>query len=402
MAETSENKEREQEQVSSAETGIPEKDLTRPGEMPFLYLKGFVMGSADVVPGVSGGTMALILGIYSRLIFGIRSVDLPAIRRLITFQWGEFFEGVHWKFLISVFLGGVSAVYFFTSIVPLPVLMHTHPEIVYGLFFGLISGSIMLLLKAIGDIRWREALIVFIGFLIGLRIVTLVPTSTPETSLFAFLSGSLAITAMVLPGISGSFILLILRQYDHILGNIALLGTDRTIEAFMILVPFGLGMIVGLVLFVRLLSWLLKRFHIMTLCLLVGFMAGSLYVVWPYQEREYTEIVLSRTAPLDDPEVQALRVDEPDRSRPSYTELGDIINPDDPPGRQEVEIREVSRHLVSSRPYWPQWRSPEHDQRLKDGRRSMYGGVATMLSGFLLVGYLGRVLNRKSGLVSHF
>ncbi len=378
-----------------------EKDLTRPQEMPFLYLKGFVMGSADVVPGVSGGTMALILGIYSRLIFAIKSVDMQSIRQLLTLQWNDLFTNVHWKFLIAVFLGGVSAVYFFTSIVALPVLMHTNPETIYGLFFGLISGSILLLLKAIGDIGWREGFIVFVGLLVGFRIVTLVPTDTPETAAFAFLSGSLAITAMVLPGISGSFILLILRQYDHILGNIALLGTDRTIEAFMILVPFGLGMITGLVIFVRLISWLLKRYNIMTLCLLVGFMAGSLYVVWPYQEREYTEIVHSRTAPVSDSEVQSLMVEEPDRRRPEYTELGEIINPDDPVDEQEMEIRDVRRKLISSKPFWPDWRAPDHDDRLLAGRFSMYGGVGTMVIGFLLVGYLSRLMNRKPDSESH-
>ncbi len=386
---------RKPEHKPDAGPAIPEKDLTRPREMPFLFLKGFVMGSADVVPGVSGGTMALILGIYTRLVFAIKSVNARSIHQLFTFQWRGLFDEVHWKFLFSVFLGGVSAVFFFTTVIMLPVLMHTHPEMIYGLFFGLIAGSILLLLKAIGDVGWREFAVVVVGFLIGLRIVTLVPSSTPETAFFAFLSGSLSITAMVLPGISGSFILLILRQYDHILGNIALLGTDRTLEAFMILVPFGLGMIVGLVLFVRLLSWLLKRFHIMTLCLLVGFMAGSLYVVWPFQEREYTEITQSRAVPADDPEVQSLMEEEPDRRRPEYTELGDIINPEAPSHEQEYEVLEVSRHMIRSQPYWPQWRNPGEDDRLRRGGLSLYGGVGIMLFGFFIVGFLSRMMNRK-------
>ncbi|WP_246481781.1 DUF368 domain-containing protein [Natronogracilivirga saccharolytica] len=377
---------------------IPENDLTQPREMPFLYLKGFAMGSADVVPGVSGGTMSLILGIYTRLIFAIKSVDLKAVGQLFTLQWAELFERVHWKFLISVFLGGVSAVFFFTTIVALPVLMHTRPEVIYGLFFGLISGSILLLLKAIGDVGWKELLIVFAGVGIGFRIVTLVPTDTPETSLFVFLSGSLSITAMVLPGISGSFILLILRKYEYILSHIALLPTDRFLEALSVLFPFGLGMVVGLVLFVRLLSWLLKRFHILTLCLLVGFMAGSLYVIWPFQERDYREIVESRVLPADDPLVQELKEDEPSRRRPEYSELGHVINPDAPDDEQKIEVRNVRRVLVSSSPYWPDWLDPGEDPRLSVGGWSLYGSVGTMLVGFLLVGYLGRVMNKK-GLV---
>ena len=374
---------------------IPENDLTRPREMPFLYLKGFAMGSADVVPGVSGGTMSLILGIYTRLIFAIKSVDLKSIGQFFTLQWSDFFERVHWRFLISVFLGGISAVYFFTSVVVLPVLMHTRPEIIYGLFFGLISGSILLLLKAIGDVGWKELLIVLTGVGIGFRIVTLVPTDTPETTFFVFLSGSLSITAMVLPGISGSFILLILRKYEYILSHIALLSTDRFTEALAVLFPFGVGMVVGLVLFVRLLSWLLKRYHILTLCLLVGFMAGSLYVIWPYQERDYREIVESRVLPVDDPMVRELMEDEPDRLRPEYSELGSLVNPDAPVEEQKIEVRDVRRVLASSTPYWPKWHSPENDNRLSEGGLSLYGGVGTIIFGFLLVGYLGRVMNRK-------
>ena len=377
-----------------------DKDLTRPREMPFLYLKGFAMGSADVVPGVSGGTMALILGIYSRLVFGIKSVDVQAIRQLVTLDWAAMFDRIHWKFLISVFLGGVSAVFFFTRVVSLPVLMHTHPEGIYGLFFGLITGSILLLLKAIGDVGWREVLTVIVGAAIGFRIVTLVPTDTPETTLFVFLSGSLSITAMVLPGISGSFILLILRKYEYILGNIALLGTDRTMEAMSVLVPFGFGMVVGLVLFVRLLSWLIKRYHIFTLCLLVGFMAGSLYVIWPYQEREYVEIADAQVLPLDHPRVQELleqREDgrERERRRPEYWVLGSVVNPGAPAADQKMEVIHVRRRMISSSPYWPDWTSPSGDNRLRRGAQSLYGGLGTMLTGFLLVGFLGWLSHNK-------
>ena len=377
-----------------------EKDLTRPREVPFLYLKGFAMGSADVVPGVSGGTMALILGIYSRLIFAIKSVDLETIKKVFTLKWDAVFTRVHWMFLISVFLGGISAIFFFTRVIPLPVLMHTHPEIIYGLFFGLITGSILLLLRAIGDVGWREAVTVIAGAGIGFRIVTLVPTDTPETSLFVFLSGSLAITAMVLPGISGSFILLILRKYEYILGNIALLGTDRTMEAIAVLIPFGLGMVAGIVLFVRLLSWLLKRYHILTLCLLVGFMAGSLYVIWPFQEREYTEIVDTQVMPLQDPLVQELlerrqNGRDSDLRRPEYWKAGPIINPEAPEAEQEMEVVHVRRRMISNSPYWPHWTSPSTDQRLEKGGLSLYGGVGTMILGFLLVGFLGRMANHR-------
>lgn len=424
--------------------GLPESDQTRWTEMPFIAAKGFVMGSADVVPGVSGGTMALILGIYSRLIFAVRSIDLPTVRAAVTFRWGVLFERLHWKFLLSLLVGGVAAVLFFTKVVALPVLMHTHPEIIYGLFFGLIAGSIWLLLRKIGRLGHFQGLVVAIGILVGLRIVTLVPTETPETSLFVFLSGSLAVTAMVLPGISGSFILLILRKYDYILSHIALLGTDRTLEAVLVLVPFGLGMITGLLLFIRVLSWLLKRFRILTLCLLVGFMAGSLYVIWPYQDRTYTEVVQVRELPADDEQVLRLQAEPQDRLRPEYSEVVGVVNPQAPRDEQLVEVREVRRRLVSSRPFWPfsgagiagdssgegeqaddatGWTGPERgldggdrdglvpgvdgrervdgrgasDPRLVQGRLSLYGGMASMIAGFLFVGLMGRFVKDSAG-----
>ena len=380
---------------SNSQVPIPEKDLTRLREMPWLYLKGFAMGSADVVPGVSGGTLSLILGIYSRLIFAIKSVDLKAIGQILTLHWADAFLRIHWMFLISVFLGGVSAVYFFTTVVPLPVLIHSHPEFIYGLFFGLIAGSILILLWAIGNVGWREAIIVLLGFAAGLRVVTMVPTETPETAFFVFVSGSLSITAMVLPGISGSFILLILRKYEYILGNIALLGTDRFMEAFVVLIPFGLGMITGLVLFVRLLSWLLKRFHILTLCLLVGFMAGSLYVVWPFQDREYREIIESRTLPLHDPEVLEIKAEPLDKNQPEYSVAGSIINPEAPKAEQKIEIKDVRRRLSRSRPFWPDWIAPEEDERLDRGRWSVMGGFGLMIAAFILVAILGRIAHRK-------
>lgn len=360
-----------------------ENDLTRHREIPFLFLKGFAMGSADVVPGVSGGTMALITGIYSRLIFAIKSVDIKAMRLVFAFNWRELFGHVHWKFLISVLAGAASAVLFFTKVIKLPVLMHTHPEAVYGLFFGLISGSILLLLRAMGPVGWREALTVTAGVAIGWRIVTLVPADTPETALFVFLSGSLAITAMVLPGISGSFILLILQKYDYILGNIALLGTDRTGDAIMVLLPFGFGLVAGLLLFVRILSWLIRRYKVFTLCLLVGFMAGSLYVIWPYQEREYVEIVDVQVVPWQDIQDQ------------EWQDGVRVINPEAPASERLAEVKHVRQKLVSSSPYWPDWPDPESDHRLSNGTVSLYSGMGTMFLGLLLVIYLGWLMNKR-------
>lgn len=387
--ESVENESPEQELISD------EIDQTRISEMPFLYAKGFAMGSADVVPGVSGGTMALILGIYTRLIFAVKSVDIQSLKALFTLRWSVFFDRVHLLFLISVFFGGVSAVLFFTKVIKLPVLMHSHPEIIYGLFFGLISGSILLLLQTIGKAGWRKALAVLAGTLIGFRVVTLVPAETPETHLFVFFSGALSITAMVLPGISGSFILLILQKYDYILGHIGLLGTDRTLEAIWVLTPFGLGMVFGLVLFVRILSWLLKRFHILTVCLLMGFMAGSLYVIWPYQEREFIEHETIYTEYLSSVELQELKREEQEKSDLYLLEIQEIIPVEESDDKKKVQIREVRRRLVNAGPYWPKWFDPGSDHRLKQGAYSLYGGLGTMLTAFFLVAWLGKISRMK-------
>ena len=144
------------------------KDKTTFKEAPFLVIKGFLMGSADIVPGVSGGTMALILGIYERLLNAIKSVNGPFLKSFFTFKWKTAFKELHIKFLIFLFGGIFAALAFFTKVVPLQVYMFTHPEIVYGLFFGLILGSIYILYKTLNEISWQEILMSIVGVGIGL------------------------------------------------------------------------------------------------------------------------------------------------------------------------------------------------------------------------------------------
>lgn len=203
---------------------IEQNDQTTPSEIPSLFAKGFLMGSADVVPGVSGGTMALITGIYERLINAIKSADLKVIGALLRLRFKEVFSRVHWFFLLVLLSGVFSAILFVTRVIKLPELMFTHPEPVYGLFFGLIVGSVWYVLRGIDSHNWTSILWVALGTAIGFWVVTLVPTDTPESTWFIFFSGAIAITAMILPGISGSFILLILRKYDFILGQFGKLG----------------------------------------------------------------------------------------------------------------------------------------------------------------------------------
>jgi len=238
------------------------------------------MGAADVVPGVSGGTMALIFGIYPRLINAIKSFDTDWIKGIVKFDLNIILHRPHFAFLIPLIIGILAAILFFTRVVPLPILIRTHPEIIYGLFFGLILGSVLVLMKVTKSWSFKEIRFVIAGIAIGHLIFNMVPVETPDASWFIFLSGAVAISAMILPGISGSFILLMLKKYAYIFNAIGYFN-------FSVIIPFTLGMIMGLVLFSRVLSWLLKKWYQETLSAIIGLLVASLWVIWPFQERIY-------------------------------------------------------------------------------------------------------------------
>lgn len=369
-----------------------QQDVTSWKESPLLIIKGFLMGSADIVPGVSGGTMALITGIYDRLIFAIKSADWTSLKHALTFRFRTFLEHFHWKFFLLLFSGIVLAVIFFTRIVPLQVYMFTHPEIVYGLFFGLIVGSVALLMSEV-DKRERTPvnfLYLVAGALIGYWVVTLVPADTPESFWFVFLSGSVAICAMILPGISGSYLLLIFRKYDYILSQLGMLGTVDTLQAIIHLIPFFLGAFFGIILFSRILSWLLKNFHTATLMVLIGFLVGSLYVIWPYQERTFEDHVReTEIVSMTDPVVREILQRDDIPPGPQYKRIGEILNPDATFDElKRVKIETVSRKLISSQPYFPGYNWPESDEQI-----DIAGGIVGMAIGlFLIIGiaYLRR------------
>ncbi len=367
-------------------------DVTSWGESPWLIMKGFLMGSADIVPGVSGGTMALITGVYNRLIFAIKSVDSTTIRNTLTLRFKKVFEHFHWKFLLLLFTGMILAVIFFTRIVPLQVYMFTHPEIVYGLFFGLILGSIFLLLGEVKKINrnWKGLLSLSAGALFGFWIVTLVPADTPETFWFVFLSGAVSICAMILPGVSGSYILLILRKYDYILSQLGQIGSVDTVGALINLLPFVLGALVGLASFARLLSWLLRNYYAVTILILIGFLVGSLYVIWPWQDRVFDESVRNvEVLPMSNPLVQELMNQEHEQEGPRFKRIGRVINADAAFEQfRRVEVETVSRRMVSSKPYFPAGDSAAE----KEADR--LSGAAGITAGLLLIGAIS-FLRRK-------
>lgn len=356
-------------------------DYTRWSESPYLIVKGFLMGSADIVPGVSGGTMALITGIYHRLIDAIKSVNGRLISRLLKFRFKEVFSILHWKFLILLVSGMVLAVAFFTHVVPLQIYMFTHSEIVYGLFFGLILGSIFLLVAevALKNWKWKYWLPLAAGAFFGFWIVTLVPADTPETFLFVMLSGAISICAMILPGISGSYILLILRKYEYILTQVGNIGGSETLDAMINLIPFFIGAVIGLALFARLLSWFLKRNYTVTILVLVGFLVGSLYVIWPFQEREYYESVRAEVVlPVSDSLVQVLLDRQEDPVLPQYQRIAEV-NADAETGEIEsVKVETISVQLLSANPVLPE----------KDSDMNIIGGFIGIVIGFLLIWFI--------------
>lgn len=248
-----------------------------------LIGKGFCMGAADVVPGVSGGTMAFILGIYARLINAIKSFDLIWLKGLFRFDTKIITGHPDFGFIIPLCIGIFLALLFFTRVIQLPELIQTYPELVYAFFFGLIGGSIYVLFRHSKQIYPLDYLSLLAGIIFGGIVFNLVPHETPDDAWFIFLSGAIAICAMILPGISGSFILLILKKYTYIFNAIGYFQ-------FSVIIPFVLGVITGLLLFSRVLSMLLKMFYQQTIMLIGGMLVASLWVIWPYQHREYETI----------------------------------------------------------------------------------------------------------------
>jgi putative membrane protein len=240
---------------------------------PYLLGCGLAMGSADVVPGVSGGSMAFILGIYGQLLEAIAGFDLTLLTLLRGGRWAEAAARVHLGFLVPLLVGLASSILLLVR--PITWLYEAHPVFLFAFFFGLIVGSIVLIAR---HAHWGASGLVAmaVGAAGALVFVTRVPVTMPHDPFTLFWSGAVAIMAMILPGISGSFLLLVLGQYQHVME--AVKGLDLAT-----LVPFALGCATGLIAFVRVLRWLLERWHGQTVALLVGVMAGSLWKIWPFR-----------------------------------------------------------------------------------------------------------------------
>lgn len=248
-----------------------------------LVLKGMAMGAADVVPGVSGGTIAFITGIYEELLNSIKSVNLQTLKLLFTGKFASFWKAVNGNFLAALFLG--IAISVFSLAKGLGYLLHHYPILIWSFFFGLVVASTIYVARAIKKWRAMDVAAFFAGIAIAYFITIISPAEANTTWWFIFLSGSIAICAMILPGISGSFILVLLGMYRFILDAVGQLDIA-------VLLTFLVGAAIGIIAFSNLLSWLLKNFHNLTVALLTGFMVGSLNKVWPW--KKVTETFIDR------------------------------------------------------------------------------------------------------------
>ena len=242
----------------------------------FIHIiKGAIMGAANVIPGVSGGTMALVMGIYERLINSINHLNFNTLKKIfITRDFKSFAKNTDLFFLISITVG------IFVSIFSLSILLEflfkTHKILVLSYFFGLIFASVFFVGKTIKKYSPLSIFLFLIGFLIAGGMVFISPSSSNSSFFFLIISGAIAMCSMILPGLSGSFVLLLLGNYELIICAINDLN-------FSILVPFGIGAVSGIILFAKLLQFIFKKFRNNTISLLTGFIFGSLIVLWPWK-----------------------------------------------------------------------------------------------------------------------
>lgn len=232
--------------------------------------------------------MAVACGIYEQLLDAIASISADTVLNLLRFRFREFFWKIHVRFLGCLLLGIGTAIVIMIKVVGLPGLLLTEPTLVYSVFFGLVLASVFVLAKSVVW-RFKEVLSLLLGTALGFAVVNLVPMDMPGGPLHMFLYGMIAISAMLLPGISGSFILLVLGQYERVIGALeSLIHLD--VSALLIVVPFAFGCLVGIGAFSRVVAWLLHHYHNPVVAGLTGLLVGSLWRIWPYQQTVTAEV----------------------------------------------------------------------------------------------------------------
>lgn len=246
-----------------------------PKQYALIMLKGMAMGAADVVPGVSGGTIAFITGIYDEFLGSLKNCTPAALLLWKQRGFKAFWQHINGGFLIALFAGILLSIKTFAAVIE--HALHEHPIWVWSFFFGLIIASVVLLARHITRWRLKDVVAVFVGTAVVVAISLAAPAQLPGYWWVMFFGGFVAICAMILPGISGSFLLLLAGLYPVFLGAV------NNLE-WLLLISFGVGAVCGLMSFSRLLSWLLANYHQVTIATLIGFLVGSLNVTWPWKE----------------------------------------------------------------------------------------------------------------------
>ena len=246
-----------------------------------LTLKGIGMGAADVVPGVSGGTIAFIVGIYEELIDSIKSINLTSLKMLCSLKFSRFWKAVNGNFLLAILSGIGLSVFSLAKLIT--YLLVQEPVLVWSFFFGLVLASIWFVSREVAQWNAKTVIAFAAGAVAAYAITITTPAETSNDLWFIFLCGAIAICAMILPGISGSFILVLLGKYFFIMNAVKSLRIS-------VLLVFAGGSVIGISLFSRALSYALHRFHDITIAILSGFMLGSLNKVWPWKETIETYI----------------------------------------------------------------------------------------------------------------
>jgi putative membrane protein len=244
-----------------------------------LVLKGFAMGAANVIPGVSGGTIALITGVFERLINAIKSFDIHALKLLFRGKIKELIEYIDLYFLIAVFFGMIASVVSLARL--LEFLFSNYPVLVWAFFFGLILASVYYVGKTIKKWSLSVILVFILGTAIAVVISMLNPATQNDSFFYLIICGIIAICSMILPGLSGSFILILLGNYE-----LVMIQSINTID-LAILIPVMIGVVVGLIMFSHILSWIYKKYKDQTISILTGFILGSLSILWPWKNEVY-------------------------------------------------------------------------------------------------------------------
>ena len=254
----------------------------------WLFFKGMAMGAADIVPGVSGGTIAFISGIYEELISTLSQFKISLISDFRNKGVKAVWNNVNGNFLLAIFLGITSSILLLSELVTW--LLAEEPILIWAFFFGLVLASILYVFKKIERLSAVALNVLLLGVFIAYQITKLEILNSSESYLYLFLSGAIAICAMILPGISGAFILVIMGAYSNVLQAI----NDKD---FLKIVTFGFGALVGILYFSKVLKWLFAKYRDLTLALLTGFMAGAMVKIWPWK-KVLTERINSRGIPV--------------------------------------------------------------------------------------------------------